>query len=118
MKTQPLNISNQTFGAQIKILHPAPVSKFHINLQEFVNKNGHIIEEYAERHGIKVVELCLEKASEVSAKMNEHGDCLLIKSGVKPAKMKYDHTTSDLQTRKTILQNIQDNYNLLNPKKA
>ena len=117
MKTQSLNIYNQSFGAQIKFLHPTPASKFYVNLQEFVNKNGYIIEEYAERHGFKVINLCLKEASERASKINEHGDYLLINSGDKPTMMKYDHTTSDLQTRKTILQNIQDNYNLLHPKK-
>ena len=117
MNIQSVNHSNQSFGAQIKILHPSPASKFHINLQEFVDKNGYIIEEYAERHGFKNINLCLKEASKILPKANEHGDVLLINSGIKPTMMKYDHTTSELQTRKTILQNIQDNYNLLHPKK-
>ena len=108
---------NQSFGAQIKILPQSQVSKFHINLQEFVNRNGYIIEEYAEKHGFKDINLCLKKVTD-EFKKNQHGDCLIINADFKKQScMRFDNTTTDLETRKTILQNIQDSYNLLNPKK-
>ena len=113
MNINPIN--NQNFQAKIRI-YPSE-SKFNMNLQEFVNKNGYIIEEYADRHGIKDIALTLKKGMN-NIKTNADGDFLMINCGAKTSAMPFDNTTTELATRKTILQNIQTNYNLLHPKKA
>ncbi|MBO5857339.1 MAG: hypothetical protein J6Q87_03735 [Clostridia bacterium] len=115
MNIQSINEMQSVFGAKVN-LAKSKEALYKYRIDDFFAGNKHLIEKYADAHGISDVNLCLrECASKI--KTNGHGDSLLlINAGPKTTYMRYDNTVTDTSTRKAILENIQENYNIINKK--
>ena len=147
MKINSLDTKHCSFGSIIK-LPPNNKALFYMNLEEMLyNKDiyskksvADIVEQFAEKHGIKAVNLrLLERASEemfllqqklkkrLSSRLglpqqvhagnvigNNSGDLLVINCGPKTTTIRFDNSTSKGHLSGAILGNIQENYNIIN----
>lgn len=119
MNINAVNGTHQNFGAKINLACPEK-TLFKMNLIEKLyeknpNSQASIISQvksYADKHGIKEVFIGLRKA----AVANEHGDLLLISAGPKTSTMRFDNNTTSAELSGNILHNIQENYNIRNPR--
>ena len=117
MNINTTNNLQPSFGTKIKLSCPQN-AMFKINfIEKLYEKNPNskdsilsVAKTYANRHGIKELNIALRKG----AKVNEHGDLLLVCAGPKTTTMRFDNNTTSAELSGNILHNIQENYNIMN----
>ena len=125
MKINATNSFSQTFGNRIVLSPQSKSANYYDSLKkalfekDVIDENSiyNTAKNYAKAHSIKKVDIYLRKGAE-NIKCNEQGDLLMVNCGPKTSVMRFGPETSKKEVQKLITGNIQDNYNLMHPRKC